>query len=184
MHKAIALPRTRTWLQRCFEAALRFGSVCSGAYILAELGKLDGLRVATHWADCVDLGMRYPSLSVDKNALFIVSGKAWTSAGISTGIDMALAMVEQDTSRQVADKVAKFANDRVFEAVKDLQPGLPTRDYPGFGQHLQVFRNIRLSAARLGHQLADIAFAIHQGVQNCQSRGVAQHAKASCHSLQ
>ncbi|MFX8453360.1 AraC family transcriptional regulator, partial [Acinetobacter baumannii] len=64
--------------------------------------------MATHWADCVDLGMRYPSLSVDKNALFIVSGKAWTSAGISTGIDMALAMVEQDTSRQVADKVAKF----------------------------------------------------------------------------
>lgn len=108
MHKAIALPKTRTWLQRCIEAAPRFGSVCSGAYILAELGKLDGLRVATHWADCVDLGMRYPSLSVDKNALFIVSGKAWTSAGISTGIDMALAMVEQDTSRQVADKVAKF----------------------------------------------------------------------------
>lgn len=108
MHKAIALPGTQTWLRRCIEAAPRFGSVCSGAYILAELGKLDGLRVATHWADCADLGMRYPNLSVDKNALFIVSGKAWTSAGISTGIDMALAMVEQDTSRRIADKVAKF----------------------------------------------------------------------------
>jgi len=108
MREAIARPGTRTWLRRCMELAPRFGSVCSGAYILAELGKLDGLRVATHWADCVDLGMRYPSLSVDKNALFIVSGKAWTSAGISTGIDMALAMVEQDTSRRIADKVAKF----------------------------------------------------------------------------
>lgn len=108
MRNAITVPSAQTWLQCCTQRATRFGSVCSGAYILAELGKLNGLRVATHWANCDDLGARFPSLSVDKNALFIVSGKAWTSAGISTGIDMALAMVEQDTSRTIADKVAKF----------------------------------------------------------------------------
>jgi transcriptional regulator GlxA family with amidase domain len=108
LRRAIARSVTRDWLQRCVRRAARFGSVCSGAYILAELGELDGLRVATHWANCDDLAMQYPDLSVDRNALFVVSGKAWTSAGVSTGIDMALAMVEQDIGRPVADKAAKF----------------------------------------------------------------------------
>src|SRR6516165_3646085 len=108
LRRAIAPSATRGWLRRCIRRAARFGSVCSGAYILAELGELDGLRVATHWANCDDLAMQYPDLSVDRNALFVVSGKAWTSAGVSTGIDMALAMVEQDIGRPVADKVAEF----------------------------------------------------------------------------
>jgi len=108
LRRAITPSVTRGWLQRCVRRAARFGSVCSGAYILAELGELDGLRVATHWRNCDDLAMQYPDLSVDRNALFVVSGKAWTSAGVSTGIDMALAMVEQDIGRPVADKVAKF----------------------------------------------------------------------------
>ena len=99
---------TRRWLKRCIQTASRFGSVCSGTYILAELGELDDLRVATHWANCDDLAAQFPGLSVDRNSLFVVSGKAWTSAGVSTGIDMALAMVEQDIGRSIADKVAKF----------------------------------------------------------------------------
>lgn len=101
-------PATRRWLKRCIQTASRFGSICSGTYILAELGELGDVRVATHWANCDDLATRFPGLSVDRNALFVVSGKAWTSAGISTGIDMALAMVEQDIGRSIADKVAKF----------------------------------------------------------------------------
>lgn len=108
MRESIEAPATRQWLKHCVRSVPRFGSICSGAYILAELGELDGSRIATHWANCADLATRFPKLSVDRNSLFVVSGKAWTSAGISTGIDMALAMVEQDIGRQVADKVAKF----------------------------------------------------------------------------
>ena len=108
MRGCIAAPATRRWLKRCVQSVPRFGSICSGAYILAELGELKGLRVATHWANCDDLASKFPDLSVDRNSLFVVSGKAWTSAGVSTGIDMALAMVEQDLGRPVADKVAKF----------------------------------------------------------------------------
>jgi transcriptional regulator GlxA family with amidase domain len=95
---------TRRWLKRCIQTAARFGSVCSGTYILAELGELDDARVATHWANCDDLATQFPGLSVDRNSLFVASGKAWTSAGVSTGI----AMVEQDIGRSIADKVAKF----------------------------------------------------------------------------
>src|ERR1700712_3886478 len=61
---------TRKWLPRCIRASTRFGSVCSGAYLLARLGVLDGLRVATHWANCDDLARRFPDVKVDSNALF------------------------------------------------------------------------------------------------------------------
>jgi transcriptional regulator GlxA family with amidase domain len=108
MRFSIKEPTTRRWLKRCIQAVTRFGSVCSGTHILAELGELDDARVATHWANCDELATLFPGLSVDRNSLFVVSGKAWTSAGVSTGIDMALAMVEQDVGRSIADKVAKF----------------------------------------------------------------------------
>lgn len=108
MRACTAPPATRRWLKRCIQAAARFGSICSGTYILAELGVLTGVRVATHWASCDKLAAQFPDLSIDRNSLFVVSGRAWTSAGVSTGIDMALAMVEQNTDRSIADKVAKF----------------------------------------------------------------------------
>lgn len=106
--KAAKSAVTRKWVPRCIRASARFGSVCSGAYLLAELGELNGLRIATHWASCDDLAKRFPDVKVDSNALFVVDGKAWTSAGVTTGIDMALAMVERDVDHVVADKIAKF----------------------------------------------------------------------------
>src|SRR6516225_2546009 len=139
LRRAITPSATRGWLQRCVRRAARFGSVCSGAYILAELGELDGLRVATHWRNCDDLAMQYPDLSVDRNALFVVSGKAWTSAGVSTGIDMALAMVEQDIGRLVADKVAKFM---VLYARR-----------PGYQSQFSEMLNVQISA---GTPFADL----------------------------
>lgn len=108
MRASIEPPAARRWLKRTVQSARRFGSVCSGAFILAELGELDGIRVATHWASCDELATRFPVLRVDANALFVASGKAWTSAGVSTGIDMALAMVEQDVGPTIANRVARF----------------------------------------------------------------------------
>lgn len=104
---AMVDPTLRRWLPRWVRRAGRFGSVCSGTFVLAALGLLEGKRVATHWEACEKLAAGFPDLSVDANALYVVDGKVWTSAGVTTGIDMALAMVERDQGAQVAGSVAK-----------------------------------------------------------------------------
>lgn len=104
---AMVDPTLRRWLPRWVRRAGRFGSVCSGTFVLAALGLLKGKRVATHWEACDQLAAGFPALSVDANALYVVDGKVWTSAGVTTGIDMALAMVERDHGAQVAGSVAK-----------------------------------------------------------------------------
>lgn len=87
--------------------ARRFGSVCTGAFILAALGLLDNHRVATHWDGCVPLAKAFPTICVDPDALYVEDGQIWTSAGVTTGIDMALAMVTADAGAAVAGEVAK-----------------------------------------------------------------------------
>jgi transcriptional regulator GlxA family with amidase domain len=94
------------WLARAGRIARRIGSVCDGAFILAETSLLDGRRVATHWCSCDRLAARHPRIEVDREAIFVRDGRLWTSAGVTTGIDMALAMVEEDHSRRIADSVA------------------------------------------------------------------------------
>jgi transcriptional regulator GlxA family with amidase domain len=81
-------------------------SVCTGAFILAETGLLDGHRVATHWASAARLREVHPALEVDADAIFVESDKFWTSAGVTAGIDMALAMVERDVGSEVASRIA------------------------------------------------------------------------------
>src|SRR6185437_9763870 len=95
------------WLQRVAPRAKRYGSVCTGAFVLAAAGLLDDRRVATHWASCARLARRYPALSVDADALYVVDGKVWTSAGVTTGIDMALALVEADLGAATANLIAR-----------------------------------------------------------------------------
>jgi transcriptional regulator GlxA family with amidase domain len=95
------------WLQRAARGATRYGSVCTGAFVLAAAGLLDGKRVATHWASCGKLAEHHPDLSVDADALYVVDGKVWTSAGVTTGIDMALALVEADLGAATANLIAR-----------------------------------------------------------------------------
>jgi transcriptional regulator GlxA family with amidase domain len=104
---AMADPSLRHSVPRYATAAARFGSVCSGVFILAGLGLVDGKRVATHWDACAPLIRAFPSLVVDADALYVVDGRLWTSAGVSTGIDMALAMVARDLDATIAGQVAK-----------------------------------------------------------------------------
>jgi transcriptional regulator GlxA family with amidase domain len=103
---AIDDPKLIRWLSAASRVVGRLASVCSGAFILAALGVLDGKRVATHWSACELLARFRPQVTVDKNAIFVREGKIWTSAGVTTGIDMSLAMVEHDLGRDVADAVA------------------------------------------------------------------------------
>jgi transcriptional regulator GlxA family with amidase domain len=107
MSRVASDPMTQKWIPKYARTAKRFGSICSGAFILASLGMLRKARVTTHWASCEALA-RFRDVSVDTNSLFVVDGKLWTSAGVSTGIDMALAMVERNIGRAMADRIAKF----------------------------------------------------------------------------
>jgi transcriptional regulator GlxA family with amidase domain len=86
----------------------RLGSICFGAFILAELGVLDGHEATTHWGGCDELQQSYPSIRVKPDAIFVTSGRVWTSAGVSAGIDMALAMVEEDIGHAAALALARY----------------------------------------------------------------------------
>jgi transcriptional regulator GlxA family with amidase domain len=94
------------WLARASGVVHRTTSVCSGAFLLAAAGVLDGRRAATHWLGCKELAAMFPHVTVDANAIFVQDGPVWTSAGVTTGIDMSLAIVEQDLGREVADAIA------------------------------------------------------------------------------
>jgi transcriptional regulator GlxA family with amidase domain len=97
----------RRWLVTAAPGAKRYGSVCTGAFVLAAAGLLDGRRVATHWASCERLAKNFPALEVDADSLYVVDGNVWTSAGVTTGIDMALALVEADLGAAVANLIAR-----------------------------------------------------------------------------
>ncbi len=100
-------PELGHWLSRSAPTTRRLGSVCAGTFVLAAAGLVDGKRVATHWSACEPLAKFHPSLTVDADALYVVDGKVWTSAGVTTGIDMALAMVTEDLGGALASRVAQ-----------------------------------------------------------------------------
>jgi transcriptional regulator GlxA family with amidase domain len=82
-------------------------SVCTGAFILAAAGLLAGKRAVTHWRACGDLAARFPDIRVEPDPIFVEDGPVWTSAGVTAGIDLALALVERDMGRRVALQVAQ-----------------------------------------------------------------------------
>ena len=94
------------WLQKIAPLTRRYGSVCSGAFLLAEAGLLNGRRVTTHWAVADRLSETYPSITVDEDAIHVRDGKLRTAAGVTAGLDLALALVEEDLGRDIAMKVA------------------------------------------------------------------------------
>jgi transcriptional regulator GlxA family with amidase domain len=104
MHDSLELV---TWLAAASAKAKRTASVCSGTFLLAQAGLLEGRRAATHWAMCDMLKEGFPSIEVDSDAIFVQQGNVWTSAGVSAGIDLALALVEADCGREVALQVAR-----------------------------------------------------------------------------
>jgi transcriptional regulator GlxA family with amidase domain len=95
------------WLRRIAPRVRRLGSVCTGAFLLAEAGLLDGRRATTHWRSCRELAERYPRVTVDPDPIFVRDGRVYTSAGVTAGMDLALALVEEDHGREVALGVAR-----------------------------------------------------------------------------
>lgn len=95
------------WLRRVSESASGYGSICTGAFILGDAGLLDGRMVVTHWNYSEQLARRFPRAKVETDRIYVRDGKLITSGGITAGIDMALAIVEEDHGKAVAVKVAK-----------------------------------------------------------------------------
>jgi transcriptional regulator GlxA family with amidase domain len=105
--RAIADGRVVAFARSAAARARRVASVCTGAFVLAEAGLLDGRRATTHWAACARLAARYPSVTVEPDPIFVRDGRIWTSAGVTAGMDLALALVEEDHGREVALAVAR-----------------------------------------------------------------------------
>ncbi|HEX4157687.1 MAG TPA: helix-turn-helix domain-containing protein [Rhizomicrobium sp.] len=96
------------WVRDRAGLARRTASVCTGAFLLAASGLLDGRRAATHWAFCAELARRFPAVRVESDPIFVRDDSVWTSAGVTAGIDLALALVEDDLGRTVALAVARY----------------------------------------------------------------------------
>ena len=108
VRRALADERLVAGVRRLAAGARRTASVCSGAFLLAEAGLLSGRRVTTHWARCDELARRYPDVDVDPDPIFIRDGSLATSAGVTAGMDLALALAEEDHGRDVALAAARM----------------------------------------------------------------------------
>jgi transcriptional regulator GlxA family with amidase domain len=99
--------RTRRYIQSCAKKARRTTSVCSGAYLLAAAGSLDGKEATTHWSRTLDFTRTFPKVHLLPDRIFVKAGRIWTSAGITAGIDMSLALIEDDLGEAIARQTAR-----------------------------------------------------------------------------
>ena len=100
-------PKTLAFVRGMAKRGIRIASVCSGAYILAEAGLLDGKRATTHWQRTQHFVATYPRVKLEPDQIFVRDGDIWTSAGITAGIDLALAMIAEDHGEEIAQKTAR-----------------------------------------------------------------------------
>jgi len=118
------------FVRKALSASRRVSAPCTGAFVLAEAGILDGRRATTHWRFARQLQARFPAVKVEEDRIFIVDGPVWTSAGMSASLDLALAMVEQDLGLETARSVAKTmvvyhrrtGGQSQFSALLELEP--------------------------------------------------------------
>jgi transcriptional regulator GlxA family with amidase domain len=96
------------WIRSAAGRSRRVASVCTGAFLLGAAGLLDGRRATTHWARCDELQRRYPEVAVESDPIFVRDGTLWTSAGVTAGIDLALALVEEDLGPVAARQIARW----------------------------------------------------------------------------
>jgi transcriptional regulator GlxA family with amidase domain len=132
--RAAADPALLRWISRTAARSRRTASVCTGAFLLAATGLLDGRRATTHWASAAELAAGYPAVAVDPEPIFLRDGPIWTSAGVTAGMDLALALVEEDLDRTAALAIARHlvlflrrpGNQSQFSATLSAQE--PTRE--------------------------------------------------------
>ncbi|MCY1171136.1 HTH-type transcriptional regulator CdhR [compost metagenome] len=151
-------PALRDFIALRARSVRRLCSVCTGAFLLAAAGQLDGRRVATHWAWLDKLKHRHPTLDIDSDSIFIRDGNLWTSAGVSSGIDLTLALIEQDYGPRVAIDAARQMVVFMKRAGGQSQFSVPlaaqTRDHGFVELHAWIAVNLTadLSVDRLAGQ--------------------------------
>jgi transcriptional regulator GlxA family with amidase domain len=146
------------WLRQRSRRPRRIASVCSGALLLAATGVLDGRRATTHWGRCAELARRHPDVRVESDPIFVRDGRVWTSAGVTAGIDLALALVEEDLGRECALAIARQlvvflkrpGGQAQFSVALSLQGGDEKFD----ALHMWITRNLKadLSIPRLAER--------------------------------
>lgn len=105
--RAAQCPTTKRWLESWNERKIRIGSVCTGTYVLAAAGLLHGKRATTHWCHTQKFAARFPDVHLEPDRIYVRDGRVWSSAGISAGIDLALAMIAVDLGEDLARAVAR-----------------------------------------------------------------------------
>ncbi|MFI5040596.1 MAG: GlxA family transcriptional regulator [Acidimicrobiales bacterium] len=148
VHSFRAEPANLDALRRLARGSRRITAVCTGAFALASAGLLDGRRATTHWARASRLAEEFPAVTVDARALYVRDGDVWTSAGVTAGIDLALALVEEDHGPAVARHIARWlvvflrrpGDQGQFSGILATEPGGPEvvravcrfiQDHPG-----------------------------------------------------
>ena len=170
------------WIRRRASAAARIASVCSGAILLAEAGLLDGRRAVTHWQRCEEFRARYPAVRLDPDPIFVRDGSIWTSAGVTAGIDLALAMVEEDLGRATALAVARQlvvflkrpGGQGQFSATLALQSADETFDalHGWIAAHLDRDLSLASLADRAGMSLRTFCRRYRRGTGRTPAEGV------------
>ncbi len=130
MDVAPSTPGLLAFLNKASAASRRTASICTGAFVLAEAGLLDGRRATTHWAFARNMQQQFPKIKVQEDKIFIVDDDVWTSAGMTAGIDLCLALIEADLgveiSRAIAKKLVVYhrrtGGQSQFSALLELEP--------------------------------------------------------------
>ncbi|KAF1024590.1 MAG: Isonitrile hydratase [Pseudomonas sp.] len=165
------------WIRQKATVARRMTSVCTGAFLLAASGLLDGCRVTTHWTRCEELARKYPTLAVEANPIFIRQGSVWTSAGVTAGIDLCLALVEEDLGRAAALDVARHlvvflkrpGGQSQFSVTLSLQESASrfAELHAWIAEHLTLDLNIATLAAQAG--MSERSFVRHYRAETGQT---------------
>jgi transcriptional regulator GlxA family with amidase domain len=179
--EAAADPALVGWLAAQATHARRVASVCTGAFLLAATGLLDGRKVATHWGYCERLAACHPRLGVERDPIFVIDGRFWSSAGVTAGIDMALAMVEADLGREVALAVARRlvvflkrpGGQAQFSTALELQrDGRFTALHDWMREHLADDLTLPALAARAGMSERSLLRHYHAALGTTPARSV------------
>jgi len=163
------------WVRRTAARSRRVASVCTGALLLAEAGLLDGKRAATHWAFAAELASRYPKIDVEADPIYLRDGRVYTSAGVTSGMDLALALVEEDLGREIALAAARWlvmflkrpGGQAQFSAQLSVQAATrePIRDLQWWVlDHLDADLSVDALAARAGMSPRNFARAFAREV--------------------
>ncbi len=158
LFKALADEALGEWMRNAAGTVRRLASVCVGSFALAHWGLLDGRRATSHWSVVELLQRRFPAVDVDRTALYVQDGSIWTAGGVTTGIDMSLAMVEADCSRLVAGRVAgalvmsarRIGNQSQYSVQLRAQTGRYAQLVDWISANLDKRLDIATLAARVG----------------------------------